>query len=323
MGSRHSFIAETKRPDISRGTKTLETAASRFAPRFAHKYAVGEMLGKGAYGAVYACNLRKPQGQEEKRDLAVKILRSSSHRQSPSDLMREGRTLEKLNHPHILKCLDVMLDKGLVYITTERLCGGDLMLGMKSHWKRSGRIPLRAIAHIVRQMSASISYLHSQCVVHRDVKGDNFLCDQPLIEDPNLHIVLADFGSAVPCNSKTRLSEKCGTRLFWAPEVFKDDHGLKVDVWAMGVLLYGLVYETFPFKTASHICNKEIQISGKRSVTSECEDMLRCALDKDEVRRISAYEMQEHPFVKQQQSLQTGPVLLTSKARGSSNKAIK
>merc|ERR1719218_458524 len=138
-------------------------------------------------------------------------------------------------------------------------------------------------------MTASIDYLHKMCVVHRDVKGDNFLCDRPDITEKQIRIVLTDFGTAVNCQPTERLHEKCGTKLYLSPEFYKLDYSLKVDIWAMGVVVYGLLNGKFPFRDEKDIRIKQVTVPS--GTPQECLNFLLSALEKKEEKRASTEKL--------------------------------
>merc|ERR1719265_3142774 len=106
-------------------------------------------------------------------------------------------------------------------------------------------------------MVLSIRHLHSHNIVHRDVKGDNFLCECRDLTAPENRIVLADFGVAVELRCpNTRLHESCGTPRYWAPEFFDLDYHMKVDIWAVGVIIYNLLVGRFPFRDQTQVKTK-------------------------------------------------------------------
>ena len=65
--------------------------------------------------------------------------------------------------------------------------------------------------------------------------------------DKQCKIVLTDFGTACTAAVTDRLQSGVGTKIFWSPEFFDRDYGQKVDVWAMGVIMYGLVSGGGPY----------------------------------------------------------------------------
>lgn len=94
-----------------------------------------------------------------------------------------------------------------------------------------------------------IAYLHSKGIAHRDIKLDNIL-----IEEKTKMIKIIDFGFA--CFTRDGRGSKqmhkifCGTPSYMCPELVKklDYDAEKVDVWALGVLLYAMLTGIFPFK---------------------------------------------------------------------------
>mmetsp|Transcript_123867 Transcript_123867/g.231814 ORF Transcript_123867/g.231814 Transcript_123867/m.231814 type:complete len:774 (+) Transcript_123867:158-2479(+) len=256
--------------------------------RLLDSYTVGEMLGQGAFGIVYAC---KPHGQD--RECAVKMVDKV---ETPVDKIREeAEMLKKLDHTNVIKCLDVIFEKCFVCIVMDRMRGGDLIVGMQAHWKSKGKIPVLSTVHISYQMASSVAYLHNQSIVHRDVKGDNYLSDRNDIVDPQCRVVLTDFGTAIACKATERLHEKCGTKLYWSPEFFKHDYSLKVDVWAIGVVVYGLLNGRFPFRDEKDIWTKSVNIP--KNTPPDCETFVLSMLEKAEDKRASSQQVAAHPWV--------------------------
>jgi len=251
-------------------------------------YQVGEMLGQGAFGVVYAC---KPLGADT--DCAVKMVDKV---ETPVDKIKEeAEMLKRMDHPNVIKCFDVIYEKCFVCIVMDRLRGGDLIMGMQDHWKSKGKIPVMATQPIVGQMTSSLHYLHQKSIIHRDVKGDNYLCDRPSVVDPGVRIVLTDFGTSVPCKADQRLNEKCGTKLYWAPEFYKLDYSLKVDLFAMGIVMYGLLNGKFPFRDERDVLNK--QVSVPKGTPAECQQFLLSVLDKKEASRADSKTCMASPWI--------------------------
>merc|ERR1719265_1415448 len=106
--------------------------------------------------------------------------------------------------------------------------GGDLIEGMQEYWKKHGQIPCNKIIHVSLQMCLAIEYMHGKQVVHRDVKGDNYLMDRRDLVDEDCKIIITDFGTAQRLAPGKRLSKSVGTRIYWPPEFFDGSYGFKV-----------------------------------------------------------------------------------------------
>eukprot|EP00747_Dinoflagellata_sp_TGD_P095108 gnl/TRDRNA2_/TRDRNA2_166350_c0_seq2.p1 gnl/TRDRNA2_/TRDRNA2_166350_c0~~gnl/TRDRNA2_/TRDRNA2_166350_c0_seq2.p1 ORF type:complete len:778 (+),score=217.81 gnl/TRDRNA2_/TRDRNA2_166350_c0_seq2:90-2423(+) len=256
--------------------------------RLLEEYSVGATLGEGAFGVVYAC-VNRQTGEE----VAVKMVDKV---ETPVEAIRkEAEMLKSLNHPNIVRFHQVFFERCFVCIVMDKYTGGDLVEGLHLHLKEKGKIACQDIVHVSAQMADGIRFLHSKMIAHRDVKGDNFLMDRKNIVDPKCKIALTDFGTAVNMKPNERLSAEVGTRIFWAPETFTKNYGLKVDVWAMGIIMYGLIDGRFPFKDENDIKKKEVKIP--KRVHPSCEDYIRQMLQKEEAKRISAEDIMVHPWI--------------------------
>jgi len=239
---------------------------------------------------VYSC-----KNKGSKQEYAVKMMDKV---QTPlEEIKHEVKMLEDLKHSSIVALHDVFYEKAFVCMVMTIYRGGDMIEGMQLHWKTKGMLPIPVVASVSKQMITSIDWLHKHHVVHRDVKGDNFLMDRKDIENQECLIYLSDFGTVRNLEPpSTRLKSKCGTKTYWAPEFFAMNYGLKVDVWALGVIMYGLVTGRFPFKGQDDVNNKKISIPAR--ATPECGQLLQALLDRNEEKRIAAQDALAHAFCK-------------------------
>merc|ERR1712137_1479364 len=120
--------------------------------------------------------------------------------------------------------------------------------GMQLHWKTKGMIPIPVIQNLSKQMFQGVAWLHHNNVIHRDLKGDNYLQDRKDLANSKCRVFLSDFGTVRDIAPGERLKSKCGTKTYWSPEFYSLNYGLKADVWALGVVIYGMVTGRFPFK---------------------------------------------------------------------------
>lgn len=88
--------------------------------------------------------------------------------------------------------------------------------------------------------------LHEQQIIHRDIKLENILINSFKQSGPV--IKLTDFGFAKKCQKEERLTDRCGSRYYMAPEVNnKFRYDLKADVWSACVVIYILLQGNMPF----------------------------------------------------------------------------
>merc|ERR1719230_2298292 len=253
-------------------------------------YTLGEELGQAAFGVVYACARRTHK--DDKR--AVKMVDKV---ETPvKEIKREAEILDKVIHPNIIRFHEVYYEKCFVCIVMDRYMGGDLIAGMQHHWESKGRIPCDQVKHIKRQCAVALEVLHSKGVVHRDVKGDNYLLDRVDILDPDCLVVLSDFGTAIKCKVAEHVRGFVGTRTYWSPEFYANDYGQKVDVWAFGVIVYGLLEGRFPFKDEEAVKLRKPKLHN--DLPAHCVDFVRSLLKKEEGRRSSAAEAYVHEWIK-------------------------
>jgi len=256
--------------------------------RLLEEYAVGHTLGEGAFGVVYACTHRASN-----EEFAVKMVDKV---ETPVEAIRkEAELLKSMDCKQIVKVHQIYYERCFVCIVMDKFSGGDLVEGLHAHLKEKGKIPCFEIVHVSFQMGRALEYLHARNVVHRDVKGDNYLMSVKTITDPNNVVALADFGAAVTVKEGERLNSEVGTRIFWAPEFCNKSYGMKVDVWAMGVIMYGLLDGRFPFKDEKDIKTKEPKLP--RRLHADCEDYLRGMLTKDEEKRLSSAQVVAHRWM--------------------------
>ena len=188
---------------------------------------------------------------------AVKVLRrelASSER----DLQRfvnEARTVAAVQHPGIVKIFDIGQIDGTPFILMELLDGEPLHARLDRAPGR--RLPLVQVLDFASQAAAALSFTHGRGFVHRDLKPDNmFLCPDPAARRGE-RVVLLDFGIAKFLDPKTdggtAVGITLGTPHYMAPEQCEGRKDLtgKVDVYALGVLLFEALSGRLPFESDS------------------------------------------------------------------------
>lgn len=220
---------------------------------------------------------------------------------SPREIAVEIALMKLLRHENVVKCYEVFLEAQFVSIVIDIFAGGDLIDGLNVHRRMKGRVHDAQLAQIVRQMVAAVVHVHSLRIVHRDIKGENFLSDRHDIGDPDCCVALADFGTAIRIKPGDQLHNRVGTPAFWAPEVWTGYYDFLVDVWAVGVTTFILLAGTLPFEGEAQICKP--QVDGQPTAplphfTSQpCADFLCSCLTKERQNRPPATEVSQLPWM--------------------------
>ncbi|KFA63517.1 hypothetical protein S40285_00282 [Stachybotrys chlorohalonatus IBT 40285] len=140
------------------------------------------------------------------------------------------------------------------------------------------------------QVAQAIHFLHTKAhVVHRDIKDEN------VILDGEGNIKLIDFGSAAYIKSGP-FDVFVGTIDYAAPEVLagKPYGGKGQDVWALGILLYTIIYKENPFYSIDEIMDRDLRIP--YVLSEDSIDLIRCMLNRDVDQRYTIEQVVDHPW---------------------------
>ena len=188
---------------------------------FTDKFERGELLGEGGFGSVYKC-WRKGSRVEGGKFYALKVLKKDDHKAGWAArlLKNELVILKQMNHPNIVRIYELFQDETDYFIVQELMEGSTILKTIET---RPHLFTERQVAKIVAHILKGLEFLHSQCIIHRDIKGENILLDKKMTED-NLEVVakIADFGLSCYCDPTSKgISLYCGTDLYMAPEMLK------------------------------------------------------------------------------------------------------
>ncbi|CAE7203737.1 CPK4 [Symbiodinium sp. CCMP2592] len=163
------------------------------------------------------------------------------------EIEREMEVLRKLDHPHIVRLFEWFESENSFYLVMEGARGGDLDRALRRARKEGQKgLAEKTVRLLMDQALRALVYIHSECVIHRDVKPSNMILTR--LDQHPPHLLLADFGIAdvFKPDSATSLTKK-GTWAYMAPEIFEDVITPKIDIWALGVVAFELLSGSRPF----------------------------------------------------------------------------
>lgn len=150
--------------------------------------------------------------------------------------------MKSVDHPNIVKLIDIFEDERHVCLVMELLLGGELFDQIIENDKFSEFEAREATKAIID----AIEYCHSLGIIHRDIKPENLLLSSK--EEGITSLKIADFGLARSLDQNQLASTTCGTPGYVAPEVLQQlPYGAECDFWSIGVVTYILLSGTPPF----------------------------------------------------------------------------
>lgn len=201
-------------------------------------YEIVELIGKGGMGRVF-------RGRDIRSNsaVAIKVLPQDALEHDPGLLQRlkvEGEALRLLNHPNIVKILDVVEEDHEYSLVLEYIEGGTLADLLRAQ----GQLPFEKVLKIALGLADALTRAHQLKIIHRDIKPANIL----LTKDGIPH--LTDFGLArmESSNNLTQTGTVIGSVSYLSPEsIRKTPPSPRTDIWSFGVVLYEMVAGRSPF----------------------------------------------------------------------------
>lgn len=234
------------------------------------------------------------------KEFALKIIDKAKCCGKEHLIENEVSILRRVKHPNIIMLVEEMETATDLFLVMELVKGGDLFDAITSSTKYTERDG----SAMVYNLANALRYLHSLSIVHRDIKPENLLvCEYP---DGTKSLKLGDFGLATVVEGP--LYTVCGTPTYVAPEIIAETgYGLKVDVWAAGVITYILLCGFPPFRSENNLQEDLFDqiLAGKLefpapywdNITDSAKELISQMLQVNVEARCTAGEILSHPWV--------------------------
>lgn len=219
-----------------------------------NQYKLIHQLGKGSYGIV-----NKVSKKSNNKIYAVKLLHTSQarNRYDILSVIDELKILSFHKSDYLLKCHEIFYQHGKVHLVTDFAKFSDLNRFIMKHRSKNSNISEKTIWTIFIKCCYGLAYLHSHNIIHRDLKPANILLHEKST------VWIADFGVSKILHEKPGSHTMIGTPYYISPEMFGNYHyGKKVDIWALGCILYEMVALCVPFDGRSIIDLKRRIMNG-------------------------------------------------------------
>ncbi|KAJ3996008.1 Pkinase-domain-containing protein [Lentinula boryana] len=254
-------------------------------------YSKIKKVGQGASGHVYVAKTLATG-----KKVAIKEM-DLSHQPRKELIVNEILVMQESQHPNIVNFLNSYLVKSNeLWVVMEYMEGGALTDIIENNTLQEDQI-----SSISFETCKGLTHLHSQHIIHRDIKSDNVLLDS------HGRVKITDFGfCAKLTDQKSKRATMVGTPYWMAPEVVKQkEYGAKVDIWSLGIMAIEMIENEPPYLDEEPLkalyliaTNGTPTLKKPESLSRELKSFLAVCLCVDVASRATAGELLEHEFLK-------------------------
>ena len=246
-------------------------------------------LGKGSYGTVYTVRSRLDSNIYVMKKMELNHLKESQQR----ECYREVSILRKVSHPNIIKYYASFLENESLCIIMEYAELGDLYTLIKHYKRHQKYFDELLLWRIAYEILAGLEYLHSNNIIHRDIKCLNLFLSK------DHHVKIGDLGVSTISALGGMHCTRVGTPLYLSPELVKQiPYDYKTDIWSFGCSLYHLASLEPPFSGNNLIVLGNNIVKGRPKelpgmYSNELKSFIEKMLTKRPEKRPSAKEAKE------------------------------
>eukprot|EP00826_Nyctotherus_ovalis_P048703 TRINITY_DN5763_c0_g1_i1.p1 TRINITY_DN5763_c0_g1~~TRINITY_DN5763_c0_g1_i1.p1 ORF type:complete len:658 (+),score=162.97 TRINITY_DN5763_c0_g1_i1:176-2149(+) len=258
------------------------------------RYQKGPFLGKGGFAKCY-----EVKDCDTGKTLAAKVIDKTTlnKNRARQKLMSEIRIHKAMGHSSVVHFERYFEDQQRAYILLE-LCPNQSLKELVKRRKRLHELEAQCYMH---QLVSGVKYIHSQKVIHRDLKLGNLFIGR------GMELKIGDFGLAAKLDFVgERRRTVCGTPNYIAPEVLSSKltgHSFEADVWSIGVILYAMLVGKPPFETKEvkatykRIRVNDYTIPAEAKLSPEAKSLITDILVTNPSLRPSLDSIMEHSFM--------------------------
>ena len=243
-----------------------------------NQYQFIRWIKSGGYGQVFLS-----QHVYTKKEYAIKQIDTSDFsNEDLYNISRENLILRSMVHKNVIKCYDSFAHDNKFYTVMDFAEGGELTYLLKD----KGTLSENEAKKIFKQIYEAVCFIHSRNIIHRDLKPNNIL----FLDKEKTHIVIIDFGISGMSNGNQREKIKAGTTSFLPPEIVSGEEyssNQKIDIWALGVILYLMVEGNYPFngknrkEISKSILKDNLEFNKKIKISTPLKTLIGGMLEKN------------------------------------------